>query len=87
MFLRKSVYLSPMGWPGIYSICFSQFYGDKDSLLLDGGFSFLIAIRLIRDNWKEIIGNYPTSLIGEIWFNLQDKLFIVNYPIFLAGEI
>ena len=66
-------YLSPMGCPGIYSICFSQFDGDKDSLLLDGGFSFLIAVRLIRDNWKTVIENYPTSLIGEIWFDLQDK--------------
>ena len=46
--------------------------GDNNSLLLDGGFSFLIAIRLIRDNWKAVIGNYPTSIIGEIWFDLQD---------------
>ena len=44
------VYLSPVGWPGIYSKCFSQLDGDKDSLLLDGGFSFLIAVKLIRDN-------------------------------------
>ena len=65
-FLRKSAYLSPMEWPSIYSRCFSQLNGDKDSLLLDGGFSFLIVIRLIRDNWKAVIGNYPTSLIGEI---------------------
>ena len=74
-FLRKSAYLSSMGWPGIYSRCFSQFDGDKDSLLLDGGFSFLIVVRLIRDNWKTVIGNYPTSLIGEILFDLQDGLF------------
>ena len=45
-----SAYLSPMGWPGIYSRCFSQLDGDKDSLLLDGEFSFLITVRLIRDN-------------------------------------
>ena len=32
------MYLSPMGRPGIYSICFSQLDGDKDSFLLDGGF-------------------------------------------------
>ena len=71
--VHKSAYLSPMGWPGIYSICFSQLDGDKDSLLLDGGFSFLIAVRLISDNWKAVIGNYLTSLICEIWFDLQDK--------------
>ena len=32
-----SACLSPMGWPGIYSICFSQLDGDKDSFPLDGG--------------------------------------------------
>ena len=42
-------YLSPMGWPGIYIKCFSRLDGEKDSLLLDEGFSFLIAFRLIRD--------------------------------------
>ena len=67
------MYLSPMRWHGIYNICFFQLDGDKDSLLLDGGFSFLIAVKLIRDNWKAVIGNYPTSFIGEIWFDLQDK--------------
>ena len=71
--VHKSAYLLPMGWPGIYSICFSQLNGDKDSLLLDERFSFLISIRLIRDNWKAIIGNYPTSLICEIWFDLHYK--------------
>ena len=71
--MHMSAYLSPMGWPGIYSICFSQLDGDKDSLLLDERFSFLIAVRLIRDNWKAIIGNYPTSLIGETWFDLHEK--------------
>ena len=68
--VHKSAYLSPMGWLRIYNICFSQLDGDTDSLLLDEGFSFHIAVRLIRDNWKAVIGNYPTSLIGEIWFDL-----------------
>ena len=48
--MHMSAYLSPMGWPGIYSRCFFQLDGDKDSLLLDGGFSFLIDVRLIKDN-------------------------------------
>ena len=48
--MRMSAFLSPMGWPGIYSGWLSQFDGDTNSLLLDGGFSFLIAVRLIRDN-------------------------------------
>ena len=76
--LRTFAYLLPMGWPDIYSIYYSQLEGDKDSLLLDGGFSFLIAIRLIRDNWKAVIENYLTSLIGEIWFDLQDKQLLRN---------
>ena len=59
--------------------------GNKDSVLLDGGFSFLIPARLIRDNWKAVIGNYHTSLIGEIWFHLQDKqlLGIILLPLLL----
>ena len=60
-----------MGWPGIYSKCFSRLDGEKDSLLLDGGFFFLIAVRLIRDNYKVVIGNYLTSLIGEICWELS----------------
>ena len=74
-----------MRWPGIYSICFSQLDGDKDSLLLDVGFSFHIAARLIRDNWKAVIENYHTSLIGEIWFDLHDKqlLGIILLPLFV----
>ena len=60
-----SAYLSPMGWSGIYSICFSQLDGDKDSFPLDGVFSAFIAIRLIRENEGSVIENYPTSLIGE----------------------
>ena len=61
-----SAYLSPMGWSGIYSTCFSQLDGGKDSLSLDGGFSALIVIRLIRDNYGAVIKYYPTSLIDEI---------------------
>ena len=74
-----------MGWPDIYSICFSQLDDDKDSLLLDGGFSFLIVVRLLRDNWKTVIGNYPTSLIDKIWFDLQDKqlLGIILIPLLM----
>ena len=72
-----------MGWPGIYSIGFSQLDDDTDSLLLDGEFSFLIVVRLIRDNWKAVIENYHTSLIGEILFDLQDKklLGIILLPL------
>ena len=45
-----SPYLLPMGWPGIYNICFSQLDGGKDSFPLDGVFSAFIVIGLIRDN-------------------------------------
>ena len=59
-----------MGWPGIYSILFSQLDGDKVSFPLDGEFSAFIAIRLIRDNEGAVIEYHPTSLIGEIRFDL-----------------
>ena len=57
--------------------------GDKDSFLLDERFSLLIVVRLIRNNWKAVIENYPTSLIGDIWFDLQDKqlLGIILLPL------
>ena len=48
--MKFCAYLSPMGWPGIYSGWLSQFDGDTDSLILDERFSFLIVVRLIRDN-------------------------------------
>ena len=63
-----------MGWLGIYSTCLSQFDGGKDSFSLDRIFSAFIVIGLIRDNEGEVIMNYPSSLIGEIRFDLQDKL-------------
>ena len=84
--LRVFAYLSPMGWPGTYSLYFSQLDGDKDSLLLDGRFSFLIAVRLIRVNWKAVIENYLTSLIGEILFDLQDKQLLRNILLSLLAR-
>ena len=42
---------------------------------------------LIRDIEGAVYRELSFSLIGEIRFDLQDKLFIVNYPIFFAGEI
>ena len=45
-----SAYLLPMGWPSIYSICFSQLDDGKDSFPLDGVFFAFIVIGLIRDN-------------------------------------
>ena len=37
-------YLSPMGWPGIYSICYSQLEGSKDFFPFDRIFSAFIDI-------------------------------------------
>ena len=45
-----STYLLPIGWFGIFSICFSQLDGGKDSFPLDMVFSAFIVIGLIRDN-------------------------------------
>ena len=36
--VHKSAYLSLMGWLDIYSICFSQLDGDKDSFSLNEDF-------------------------------------------------
>ena len=55
-----------MWWPGIYSICFSQLDGGKDSFPLPWVFSAFIAIGLLRDNEEAVIEDYSTSLIGEI---------------------
>ena len=55
-----------MGWPGIYSTCFSQLDDDKDSPSLDGGFSAFIAVRLIKNNYGAVIENYLTFLVSEI---------------------
>ena len=33
--LHMFAYLSPMGWPGIYSVYYSQLEGSKDSCPLD----------------------------------------------------
>ena len=44
------MYRLPMGWLGIYSICFSQLDGGNDSFPLDRVFSAFIIIGLIRDN-------------------------------------
>ena len=63
-----------MGWLSIYSTCFSQLDGGRDSFPLDVIFSAFIVIGLIRDNEEEVIVNYPSSLIGKIRSDLQDKL-------------
>ena len=74
-----------MGWPGIYSICFSQLDGGKDSFPLAGVFSVFIAIGLLMDNEEAIIEDYPTFLIDEIWFVLEDKslLGIILLPLLI----
>ena len=74
-----------MGWPGIYRICFSQLDGDKDSFPLAGVFSAFITFGLLRDNEEAIIEDYLTSLIGEIWFDLEDKslLGIILLPLLM----
>ena len=36
--LHRFAYLSPMGWPGIYSVYYSQLEGSKDSFPFYGIF-------------------------------------------------
>ena len=47
-----------------------------DSPLLNEEFSFLIVVRLIRDNQKTVIGNYSTSPIG------RDSIQFIGYGLF-----
>ena len=65
----------------------SQLDGSKNSFPLDGIFSAFIDIGLNRDIEESLYQELSFSLIGEILFDQQDKLFIVNYSIFLAGKI
>ena len=78
-----------MGWPGIYSLCFSQLDGGKDSFPLDGVFSAFIPIGLIRDNEGVVIEDYPTSLIGEIQLDSSDKLLlgIILFPLLVRFKL
>ena len=83
------MYLSPMGWPDIHSICFSHLDGGKDSFPLDGVFFAFIVIELIRDNEGTVIENYPTSPICDIRFDLQDKslLEIILLPLLVRFSL
>ena len=36
--LRRVAYLSPMGWPGLYRVYYSQLEGSRDSFPLYGIF-------------------------------------------------
>ena len=66
---------------------FSQLNGNKDSFQWMRYFLSLSISDLIRDTEGAVYKELSFSLIGEIRFDMRDKLFIVNYPIFLAGEI
>ena len=50
-----------------------------------GVFSAFIAIGLLRDNEEAVIEDYPTFLIEEIWFVLEDKslLGIILLPLLI----
>ena len=52
-----------------------------------GYFLPLSISNLIRDIDGVVYRELSSFLIGEIRFDLHDKLFAVNYPIFLADEI
>ena len=54
-----------------------------------GVFTAFIAVGLIRDNEGAVIENYPSSLIGEIQFDLQDKLLlgIILFPLLVRFSL
>ena len=71
-----------MGWPGIYSICFSQFEGDKDSSPLDEIFSAFIGIRFNKGYRRSSLFRIIFLLIGEIRLDLQDELLYCKLSYF-----
>ena len=80
-------YLSPRGWPDIYSVCFPNWMVIRILPHLMGYFLPLSVSDSIRDIEGAVCLELSFSLIGEIRLDLRDELFIVNYLIFLAGEI
>ena len=67
-------YLSPMGWPGIYSICFPSLMVIRILSHLMGYFLLLSVSDLIRDIERAVYLELSFFLIGGIRLHPQDKL-------------
>ena len=68
------MYLSPMGWPGIYSICFPSLMVIRILSHWTGYFLLLSVSDLIRDIERAVYLELSFFLIGRIRLDLQDEL-------------
>ena len=73
-----------MGWPGIYSICFPSWMVIRILSHWTGYFLLLSVSDLIRVIERAIYLSSP--LVGSVLIRRM-SCYIVNYLIFLAGEI
>ena len=73
-----------MGWPGIYSICFPSWMVIRILSHWTGYFLLLSVSDLIRVIERAIY--LSSSLVGSVLIRRM-SCYIVNYLIFLAGEI
>ena len=73
-----------MGWPGIYSICFPSWMLISILSHWTGYFLLLLVSDLIRDIERAIY--LSSSLVGSVLIRRM-SCYIMNYLIFLAGEI
>ena len=68
------MYLSPMGWPGIYSICFPSLMMIRILSHWTRYFLLLSVSDLIRDTDRAIYLESSSFLIGEIRLDPPDEL-------------
>ena len=68
------MYLSPIGWPGIYSICFPSWMVIKILSHWIGYFLPLSVSDSIRDIERVVYLELSLFLIGGIRLDLQDEL-------------
>ena len=67
-------YLSPMGWPGIYSICFPSWMMIRILSHWTGYFLLLSVSDLIRDTDRAVYLESSSFLIGGIRLDPLDEL-------------
>ena len=67
-------YLSPMGWPCIYNICFTNWMVIKILSHWTGYFLPLLISDLIKDIERAVYLELSLSLIGGIPLYLRDEL-------------
>ena len=82
MFAYESAYFSPMGWPCIYSRCFTSWMVIRILSYLMGYF-FDIGFNYGYRKWSSIRNYFFLLLVGSRLMSCN----IVNYLTFLTGKI